>query len=107
MEVGYFLDEKREYIIENMQPVRPLKNFLWNDTTFVEVNQFGFGTTKCCINQDFRPLVNDVRLFYIKDKESTIFRPEKELKGFKKVFLKYGIEADPVFDRYVPVYPWQ
>lgn len=70
MEVGYFLDEKREYIIENMHPVRPLKNFLWNDTTFVEVNQFGFGTTKCCINQDFRPLVNDIRLFYIKDKES-------------------------------------
>lgn len=27
---------------------------------------------------------------YVSDTESTIFRPEKELKGFKKVFLKAG-----------------
>ena len=25
---------------------------------------------------------------YVADKESTIFRPKKELRGFKKVFLK-------------------
>ena len=36
MEVGYFCDKNREYIIENMRPVRPLKNYLWNDTTFAE-----------------------------------------------------------------------
>ena len=30
---------------------------------------------------------------YVADKESTIFRPKKELKGFKKVFLKAGEEA--------------
>ena len=70
MKIGYFLDEKREYVIENMRPVRPLKNYLWNDRTFAELNQFCFGTTKSCINKDFRPLVNDVRLIYIKDKES-------------------------------------
>lgn len=29
---------------------------------------------------------------YVADNESTIFRPEKELKGFKKVFLKAGEE---------------
>ena len=27
---------------------------------------------------------------YVKDEQSTIFRPEQELKGFKKVFLKAG-----------------
>ena len=70
MEVGYFCDKNREYIIENMRPVRPLKNYLWNDTTFAELNQFCFGTTKSCINKDFRQLVNDVRLTYIKDKEN-------------------------------------
>lgn len=29
---------------------------------------------------------------YVKDNESTVFRPVKELKGFKKVFLKAGEE---------------
>lgn len=31
---------------------------------------------------------------YVNDMESTIFRPEKELKGFKKVFLKVGEEKE-------------
>ncbi len=31
---------------------------------------------------------------YVTDSESTIFRPEKELKGFKKVFLKAGEEQE-------------
>lgn len=32
----------------------------------------------------------EVAQLYVADKESTIFRPAKELKGFKKVFLKAG-----------------
>ena len=32
----------------------------------------------------------EVAQVYVKDVESTIFRPEKELKGFAKVFLKAG-----------------
>lgn len=35
----------------------------------------------------------EVCQLYVKDKESTIFRPEKELKGFKKVYLQPGEEA--------------
>ncbi len=35
---------------------------------------------------------------YVKDRESTIFRPEKELKGFKKVFLKAGEEKEISFE---------
>lgn len=31
---------------------------------------------------------------YVADKESTIYRPVKELRGFKKVFIKAGEEAD-------------
>lgn len=34
---------------------------------------------------------------YVKDKESTIFRPEKELKAFKKVFLKKGEQKEIEF----------
>ncbi|HKL93916.1 MAG TPA: glycoside hydrolase family 3 C-terminal domain-containing protein [Clostridia bacterium] len=32
----------------------------------------------------------EVAQLYVADKESTLFRPKKELKGFKKVFLKVG-----------------
>ena len=35
----------------------------------------------------------EISQVYVNDKESTIFRPAKELKGFKKVFLKAGEEA--------------
>ncbi len=73
MNIGYFSDNTREYIIENMKPKRPLKNFLWNDVTFAELNQFCFGTSKACINKNFKPIVNDVRLIYVKDLESGEF----------------------------------
>ncbi|MBR3766747.1 MAG: glycoside hydrolase family 3 C-terminal domain-containing protein [Clostridia bacterium] len=34
----------------------------------------------------------EIAQLYINDKESTVFRPEKELKGFKKVYLAPGEE---------------
>lgn len=36
----------------------------------------------------------EVAQVYVSDKESTIFRPEKELKGYKKVFLAPGEEKE-------------
>ncbi len=36
----------------------------------------------------------EVAQLYVNDKESTAFRPEQELKGFKKVFLKAGEEKE-------------
>lgn len=36
----------------------------------------------------------EIAQLYVKDIESTIFRPEKELKGFKKVFLNPGEEKE-------------
>jgi beta-glucosidase len=35
----------------------------------------------------------EIAQLYVKDNESTIFRPEKELKGFQKVFLAPGEET--------------
>ena len=35
----------------------------------------------------------EISQVYVRDKESTIFRPQKELRGFKKVFLKAGEET--------------
>ena len=36
----------------------------------------------------------EVAQLYVADKESTIFRPKKELRGFEKVFLKAGEEKE-------------
>ncbi len=36
----------------------------------------------------------EIAQLYVADKESTIFRPEKELKAFKKVFLEPGEEQE-------------
>ncbi|MBR6392833.1 MAG: glycoside hydrolase family 3 C-terminal domain-containing protein [Eubacterium sp.] len=40
----------------------------------------------------------EVAELYVADKESTIFRPVKELRAFKKVFLKAGEEVEISFD---------
>lgn len=40
----------------------------------------------------------EIAQVYVADKESTIFRPVKELKAFKKVFLKAGEEKEVSFD---------
>ncbi len=36
----------------------------------------------------------EVAQVYVRDQESTIYRPEKELRGYKKVFLKAGEEKE-------------
>lgn len=36
----------------------------------------------------------EVTQIYVKDKESTIYRPEKELRAFKKIYLKAGEEKE-------------
>ncbi len=36
----------------------------------------------------------EIAQVYVSDVESTIYRPEKELKGFKKIFLKAGEEKE-------------
>ncbi len=40
----------------------------------------------------------EVTQLYVADKESTIFRPVKELRAFKKVFIKSGEEAEVTFE---------
>ncbi len=40
----------------------------------------------------------EIAQLYVADKESTIFRPVKELREFKKVFLKAGEEAEVTFE---------
>ena len=68
--VGRFINEEREYLIENIYPKRPLKNYLFNEGFIMDVDQFGFGLSKACINKVFRPLIYDHRIAYVKDNDS-------------------------------------
>lgn len=101
--IGEFIDEKREYIIKNMYPKRPLKNYLWNDTTFVQLDQFGFGFTKACIDNEFRIIANDVRLIYIKDRDSgCIFDVNRNLKKlpYSSFFCRVGLGYHTIESEY-------
>ena len=68
--IGRFNNAEKEYIIENMYPRRPLKNYLWNEGLIVDLNQFGFGLSKACIDKAFRPLIYDCRIVYVRDDET-------------------------------------
>ena len=70
---GYFDDEKREYILEDMFPLRPLKNFLWNEKMLLELDQFGFGPSKAWTDKQFRTVICGERVVYIKDRDTGEF----------------------------------
>ncbi len=65
--LGYFDNEKREYVIENMYPLRPLMNFLWNDKTVCKCDQFGYGDSFGGFSGYRRFMESGERLVYIKD----------------------------------------
>ena len=70
---GYFDDDRREYVLEDMFPLRPLKNFLWNESMLLELDQFGMGPSKACIDKQFRTVVCGERVVYVKDRDSGEF----------------------------------
>lgn len=64
-----FIDERKEYIIENMYPRRPWMNYLWNNEYIAVINQFGFGKGRFSAEDNFqRDIVRDSesRLIYVK-----------------------------------------
>lgn len=38
---GFFDDKNKEYVIKDMKPRRPWLNYLWNDRTVCQCDQFG------------------------------------------------------------------
>ena len=75
--LGYFNNDKKEYVIENMRPRRPLKNFIWNEKLILILDHFGFGESFRYIHpEERRFIVNDGeagRLIYVKDRETGEF----------------------------------
>ena len=63
--IGYFDTKKREYVITNMHPRRPLLNYLWNEKTVGYYDQFGFGLSKANTNYQLRPITFEERFFNI------------------------------------------
>ena len=72
-DLGYFDNENREYVITNMHPIRPLKNYLWNEKVVSFYDQFGFGLSKANTKVQLRPITFEERLVYIKDKKTKKF----------------------------------
>ncbi len=76
MKNGYFVDQKKEYVITNHYSKRPLMNYLWNETTLVDVDQFGFGPAAIFDENRHRRnlyVIGDNRLIYIMDNKDKSF----------------------------------
>lgn len=106
--LGYFDNEKREYIIENMYPLRPLKNFLWNEKVVCSCDQFGYGDSFSGFSGYRRFMDTGERLIYVKDLETgEIYSPNKNFNklpfddfhccvgiGYQKIVSMYnGLET--------------
>jgi beta-glucosidase len=98
--VGY-----RYYDTKEIEPLFPFgfglsyTNFEYSDMTVSaeEINDDEILTVSCKItNTGSRDGAETVQL-YVKDKVSSVARPEKELKGFEKVQLKAGESKKVVF----------
>lgn len=107
MKKNYFLDSNKEFIIEDMYPRRPLLNYLWNDSCIAELDQFCYGYTTTCINKQFRNVVNNVRLVYIKDRDSgQVFDINRNIRKlpYEKHFCRVGLGYQTVESCYDGVY---
>jgi len=71
MNIGYFDDAKKEYVITDLlSPKRPWYNFLWNDKFISDIDQFGFGLSLVRDkNDELREFTNkgDNRHIFIRD----------------------------------------
>lgn len=71
---GYFNDAKKEYVITDMRPRRPLENYLWNEDFLLNLDQRGFGGSFLRLGgNERRPLFaggQATRIVYVKDRDT-------------------------------------
>ncbi len=65
--VGYFEDQSGEFVVQNMRPKRPLINYLWNEQTVANCDQFGYGKSVVEDSGSLRIMEQGARLIYLKD----------------------------------------
>lgn len=98
--VGYRYYEKKK-----IKPLFPFgyglsyTNFEYSDISVSsdEIDSYGEVTVKCKIKNVGNMAGKEVVQLYVSDKESSVPRPIKELKGFEKVELKSGETKTAVF----------
>ncbi len=105
--IGYFDDSKKEYVITNMRPRRPLSNYLWNELFLMEVDNFGFGESWLRISPEERRLLiyggEASRLVYIKDRKTGEFydiNRNYQDKKFDKFECHVGIGYQQIVTEY-------
>ncbi len=105
--IGYFDNAKKEYVINEMRPRRPLKNFIWNEKLILILDHFGFGESFRYITpEERRFIVNDGeagRLIYIKDRETGEFYDANRNynnKPFDKYECHVGIGYQQIVSEY-------
>ena len=99
--LGFFDDSKKEYIIQNMYPQRPLLNYLWNDTTVCACDQFGFGTSWSVLNGIRRPIESGIRNLSIFNGERLIYIKDKSDSSFYSPNRNYRKEPFDIFECHV------
>lgn len=101
--IGYFDNQKKEYVIKDMYPLRPLLNYIWNEEIVVNLNQFGIGPSSSVNQGDLRRVVLDYRLVYIKDRDSGIYyaanRNFRQL-NFERFETHVGLGYSRIFSTY-------
>lgn len=69
-ESGYFDIARSEFVITDMKAVRPLKNYLWNESVVAWYDQFGCGIANGKTDGVFRTLTNYPKYIFVKDVET-------------------------------------
>lgn len=74
MKKNYFDDKAQEYVIEDMYPLRPLLNYIWNEEYIMGVDHTGQGKGFASVGDGLRRDLFlpdcDNRLIYIRDEEN-------------------------------------
>ena len=105
--VGFFDNAKKEYVITNMRPRRPLSNYLWNELFLLNIDNFGFGESFLRISPEERRILfgggEASRLVYIKDRDTKEFydinRNYRDL-AFDKYECHVGIGYQQIISEY-------
>ena len=76
----HFDDKKREFIITDMFPRRPLVNYLWNENVVWSLDQFGNGKCLACIGSERRTITDGKSIVYVKISDGEFFSPTRNFK---------------------------
>lgn len=100
---GYFDKKNNEFIITNLKPIRPLKNYLWNEKIVAYYDQFGCGLANGKTGGDFRALTYDPKFIYIKDlKDNSFYSPNRNF--FDLPFDKHECHVGLGYQRIISEY---